>query len=260
MRRDFIALNKDQKFEILSFEFEMRMEDQMARDLSSVTGKSVKQLYSSESAVTDDEFKIIEEELYKMSDAPLFYVEKMISPTDVVETIRTFAAQRMIGEGKGLVVTIDHILLTKGRSSDLEKAKIDELCHLLVGLKKEFSYAGIPIMIILLSQLNREIQSQERVMNPKSHYPTQSDLFAASSVYQASDYVIVIHRPAIVSGMGMYYGPPIEGHPNGLPVMCPTIPSKTMVYLHLIKERFGQTRVIPCVENFQVGKITEYDL
>jgi hypothetical protein len=60
--------------------------------------------------------------------------------------------------------------------------------------------------------------------------------------------------------MGLYYGPPKEGYPNGFPTMCPTIPGKSMIYLHVIKERFGKPRIISCVEQFSENKILEYNL
>ncbi len=259
MRRDFVDLNKDQEFEILSFEFEMRMEDQLARDVSAKSGMAMKDIYSASEALDDEKYKDICSKLEEVSALPIFYVDKIGTSIDIRNTIITFVQNRKLKEdGKGLVVTIDHTLLTKGKSGDAEKQRVDELYTMLVELKKHYSYEQFPVMFIVLSQLNRDIQSSERVTNPKLHYPTQNDLFASSSAYQSSDYVVIMHRPSALSGMGMFYGPAREGFPNGLPVLCPTIEGKSMVYLHVIKERFGSPKIISCVENFAVNQITEY--
>ena len=261
MRRDFLELNVDQNFEFLSFEFEMRMEDQLARDLSATTGIEMKDIYSANEALEDEAYEKICEDLDKVSLLPIFYVDKVGSALEIRSTILNFVENRKLKEdNKGLVVTIDHTLLTKGKTGEAEKQRVDELYLTLVELKKHYSYEQFPILFVLLSQLNRDIQSNERVTNPKLHYPTQNDLFASSSAYQASDYVILLHRPSAISGMGLYYGPPKEGYPNGFPSMCPTIPGKSMIYLHVIKERFGKPRIISCVEQFSENKILEYNL
>lgn len=261
LRKDFLELNVDQEFEILSFEFEMRLEDQLSRDLSSTLKTDIKTLYSAEKSLDDEDFFKVEKLLDDKKALPLFFVEQVGSVKDIIQTILSFASNRQLKEsGKGLVVTIDHVLLTKGKQSEGEKQKIDDLCHSLVELKKYFSSIGVKVLFILLSQLNRDIQDKERVNNPKLHYPTMNDLFAASSVYQCSDYVIVTHIPAKVSGMGNFYGPPKEGYPGGLPVFCPKQPSKPMIYWHIIKERFGESKIIPLLADFKNSTIEEYDL
>lgn len=259
-RRDIIELNKEQNFEVLSFEFEMRMEDQLTRDLSSKMDKSVKELYSSETPLSDEDLQRASDLLEEVSSLPIFYVDNVGTVHEIMQTISTFVSSRELKKkDSGLVVTIDHSLLTKGGKGETEKALVDDLYHSLVALKKYYSTEDIRISFVVLSQLNRDIQSNERVTNAKLHYPTQNDLFAASSAYQCSDYVMIIHRPVTISGMGIFYGPPKEGFPQGLPVMCPTILGRSMIYLHLIKERFGKPIVMACVEDFKNNRIPEYN-
>ena len=235
----------------------MRMEDQIARDLSSNLGIGMKEIYSSENPLPDEIFNKVEEKVEEMSLLPIFYVDNMGSAVEIKETILSFVRTRKLQEeDKGLIVTIDHTLLTKGGRSDAEKSRVDELYLTLVELKKYFSYQNIKVTFVLLSQLNRDIQSNERVTNPKLHYPTQNDLFASSSAYQSSDYVVILSRPSVISGMGMYYGPGRENFPHGLPVFHPST-GKAMIYLHVIKERFGTPIIISCVEDFKNNKIIE---
>jgi replicative DNA helicase len=233
------------------------MEDQIARDLSSSLGVGLKEIYSSETPISQDLYNKIENEVENIALLPIFYVDKVGTARDITQTILNFAEVRNLqSENKGLVVTIDHTLLTKNNKGEAEKQRVDELYLSLVELKKHFSHENIKIMFVLLSQLNRDIQSNERVSNPKLHYPTQNDLFASSSAYQCSDYVVILHRPVVVSGMGAYYGPPRDGFPHGLPVIHPTL-NKSMIYLHVIKERFGTPVVIACIEQFNKNQISE---
>lgn len=111
----------------------------------------------------------------------------------------------------------------------------------------------------MLSQLNRDIESKDRVTNPLLHYPIKNDIFAASSVFYCSDYVLVSHKPSIVNGIDQFYGPPRNPQfPHGLPVYNPHDPTQAMVYWHLIKNRFGRNITIPMLDYFQYGKVKEY--
>lgn len=262
LKRDFVKLN-DNNFDILSFEFEMRIEDQLTRNAASQTGIGVKEIYSANGILLDDtDYTNIARKLEEIKSAPIYYVDNVGTVEEIVDTIRDFVDRKSAKTGRGIVVTIDHVLLTKGRQGQEEKSKIDALMHSLIALKKEFSSRGIKCIFIALTQLNRDIQSGDRVMNKNLHYPTSNDLFAASSVYQCSDYVLITHKPARVRGIGEWYGPGdvLPNYPQGLPVWCPTDDTKAMVYWHLIKERFGEEIVIPMVEDFAVATITQYEL
>lgn len=169
------------------------------------------------------------------------------------------STRKLASTGRGLIVTLDHTLLTKGETTDNEKSIVDELSKMFVALKKESIRLGVKIIIIMLSQLNRDIESEKRVMNPLLHYPTKSDIFAASSVYYCSDYVLVSHKPSLVNGIQRYYGPPRgTKYSRGLPVYNPNNPDQAMVYWHLIKNRFGKTADLMMLDNFKYSKVEEY--
>jgi replicative DNA helicase len=59
--------------------------------------------------------------------------------------------------------------------------------------------------IIQLSQLNRNIEEPARINNPNAHFPLRNDLFGSDSIYHASDYVFVLHRPEVLGIIE--YGP-----------------------------------------------------
>ena len=256
LKRDFCDLNKDQKFSVLSFEFEMLATDQVARSLSGKTGKSTKYLFSGEkNTVTDDEYREIENTSYKMRSYPIYYVDETGTPEEIEATIKAYAEMKKLNEnGEGLVVTIDHVLLTKGKQTDNEKRIIDQLCKKCIEIKKWFEAQGMNIIIVLVSQLNREIEGPERRTNPKLHFPNRADIFAASSLFFASDYLFVIHKPASVDGITRK-----EGYgPNGLPVFNPQNDQQPMIYMHVLKERHGEPCILQLLDSFRESRVDEY--
>ena len=86
---------------------------------------------------------------------------------------------------------------------------------MFISIKKKYK-----VTIVQLSQLNRNIEDKERILNPSLQFPTRSDLSSADSIYQSSDIVMVIHRPIVLNIF--QYG--IEKWPT-----------KDLVYLHIIK-------------------------
>lgn len=250
----------EEPFEILSFDFEMLIEDQLTRYTSSKVQKSLKQIYSAEEPLDQESYKEVLRVLESRRNAPIFYVDVPGNPQQIKETILTFAMERdLAAQNKGLVVSIDHATLVKGKTGDAEKAVIDELMTNFLELKKYFASEGLRCIFLVLSQLNRDIERPERTSNPLLHYPTRNDIFAASSIYHCSDYVMISHRPANINGIKNFYGPPQgDKHPNGLPRRAPD--GRHMIYWHLIKERFGKTVIIPMVENFVNATVDQIDI
>jgi hypothetical protein len=240
----------------------MLAKDQVTRNISGRTGKSTKYLYSGEdNKLSDEEYEAIQKVADELTDYPIYYVDHVGSVDEIEATIIEFIEdQELLYNGRGLVVTIDHILLTKGKLGVAEKEIVDQLTHRVVSLRKRLDAAGMKVIFILLSQLNRGIESSERVTNHNLHYPTKNDIFAASSVFYCSDYVLISHKPAIVEGLGKFYGPPrpSEGFPEGLPVFNPDRPDQPMIYWHLIKERFGQPKIMLMCDDFAKSSVSEW--
>lgn len=239
----------------------MLIEDQLARSLSAKTGIGVKSLYSAGEELSDHNFQLVKTALGAMSDDRSFYVDTVGTVDQVRDTILEFARDKnLLFTDTGLVVTIDHCLLTKGKVGDSEKIVVDNLMMTLVELKKHFSSIGLKCIFIVLSQLNRDIEGVDRLSNKMLHYPTRNDIFGSSAVYNSSDYVLISHRPADLVGLGQFYGPGEIGFEKGLPVKCPSDPKHDMVYWHLIKERFGKPSLLTMVEDFANSSIKEYNL
>lgn len=238
----------------------MLANDQIIRNLSGKMNKSTKELYSAGGVLSETDMDNIKRHLDLMSKYPIFYVDTVGTVNQIEATIRAFIANRQLLEKKkGLVVTLDHVLLTKGKEGAAEKQVVDSLMHKLVELKKTLvEKEGMRVLFIVLSQLNRDIEKPERVNNAFFHYPTKNDIFAASSVYYSSDYVLVTHKPSIVNGIDNFYGPPRGQFPQGLPVYNPYNPDQAMVYWHMIKNRFGENKILMMTDNFANSKVDEW--
>lgn len=251
LKRDFVECNPLEKIKILSFEFEMLSRDQIIRAVSSKTKMSTKELQTTR--FTDDEFEGIQKILDTMGQYPIWYVDDTGTVPEIRNTVAQFVIDEKIQEEDyGLIVTIDHVLLTKGKDGDNEKKIIDDLYKEVMAMKKLYDKLGIRVIFLLLSQLNRKIEEQDRVLNPALHHPTKGDLFGASSVYYSSDYVLVTHKPSGVEGIEGTYGP------LKLPLFNPEKPSQAMIYWHLIKHRGGVPKIMMMLDNFKNSRVDEY--
>lgn len=235
----------------------MLSSDQVARSVSGKLGLSTKELYSAgNEPLSDNQITDIQETAMSMNKYPIFYVDESGAPSEIFETVVEFAnARDLRKENKGLVVTIDHALLCKGKQGEDEKTLVDKLCKTMIRLKKVFASRGMKILIIMVSQLNREIEKPDRVMNNKLHFPGRADIFGSSSIFFASDYVFVIHKPASMEGIvanKVGYGP------NGYPLMNKYNPEQAHIYLHIIKERFGDNVILQLLDNFKASRVEEY--
>lgn len=261
LKRGIVTNNPEAKIKILSFEFEMLAQDQIIRNLSGKLGVEVKQILSAtQNTLTDEEVSKITSHALQMTNMPIYYVDTVGSVPQISETIFSFINEyKMVENNEGLIVTIDHVLLTKGRTGEDEKTKVVNLMHDLVAIKKYLSSIGMNITFIILSQLNREIERTDRIINSSLHYPNRNDIFASSSVFYSSDYVLISHKPSVIDGIGTYYGPARPGFPKGLPVFNPTNPDQPMIYWHLIKERFGSPKILTMVDDFAHSQVLEFE-
>lgn len=90
LKHSFIDHNPDQKFEVLSFEFEMLTSDQIARAFSAKLDKSTQELYSgAEKELTRSRgvFEVLSYETKKFSNLPIYYVDEGGSVEHVIDTI-----------------------------------------------------------------------------------------------------------------------------------------------------------------------------
>ena len=223
---DIVDLNPGEEIVILIFSLEMVGFRQVGRTLSNKLRRTTSTLYSSETDLDESTFKDVINVSNQLKKYPIYFVDNPSTPTQVNNIIRWFYDKYVKDTNKHFVIIYDHALLTKQEGSTIET--ISELERVFIQAKK------LPLTsVIQLAQMNRNIEQPERINNPLSHYPMRSDLSSSDSIFQASDYVLVIHRPEILNIQ--------EYGPNHLPV-------NNKVYLHMLKNRDAGK---PCILEFE---------
>ena len=226
IQTDIIDLNPNEDIIVLTFSLEMVGFRQVGRTLSNKLRRTTSTLYSSETDLDESTFKDVINVSNQLKKYPIYFVDNPSTPTQVNNIIRWFYDKYIKNTNKHFVIIYDHALLTKQEGSTIET--ISELERVFIQAKK------LPLTsVIQLAQMNRNIEQPERINNPLSHYPMRSDLSSSDSIFQASDYVLVIHRPEILNIQ--------EYGPNHLPV-------NNKVYLHMLKNRDAGK---PCILEFE---------
>lgn len=215
LETDLIDLNSKQDVIVLNFSFEMLSSRQVGRKMSSKLRQTTAELYSANNELDDDLLAKVEQTSQQIKSYPIYYVDTPGTVDDIASTINYFYENK--AKGKKFVIILDHTLLVEGQSRETALQVISDLQKLFIRVKKLPDTA-----IIQLSQMNRNIESPERINNPSMHYPMRSDISSADTIFHASDYVICIHRPELLNIQ--QYGP------NRLLV-------KNKVYLHILKNR-----------------------
>lgn len=223
---DVIDLNESEDIIVLNFSLEMVGFRQVGRTLSNKLRKTTSTLYSSEKDLDDNTFRMVVSVTNKLKEYPIYFVDSPTTPMQVKDIIMQFYETYVKDTNKHFIIVYDHALLTKQVGSVLET--ISELERVFIQVKK------LPMTsIIQLAQMNRNIESSERINNSMSHYPMRSDLSSSDAIFQASDYVCVIHRPEILNIQ--------EYGPNHLP-------TSNKVYIHMLKNRDAGK---PCILEFE---------
>jgi replicative DNA helicase len=226
IQTDLIDLNPTEDVVVLTFSLEMVGFRQVGRTLSNKLRRTTSTLYSSETSLDDETFRKVIAVSNQLKEYPIYFVDNPGTPMQVEQTIRNFYDQYVKGTGKHFVIIYDHALLTKQVGTVIET--ISELERVFIQVKK------LPLTsVIQIAQMNRNIEASERINNPLSHYPMRSDLSSSDAIFQASDYVAVLHRPEIL-GIQEY-------GPNRLP-------TKDKVYIHMLKNRDAGK---PCILEFE---------
>jgi replicative DNA helicase len=240
LESDLFECNPNVEFVVLSFNFEMLSSRQVGRKLSNLLNKTTQQLYSGLSTdhLTDEDMIKASKEAERIKKLPIYYVDLPGNVDDIRETILEFSKLDFV-KNKWLIITLDHTLLTKGRSGEKEREILANLQYMFMEVKKFARNT-----IIQLSQMNREIESTDRLSNPSMHFPTRRDIFGGESVFQASDYVIVLHRPELL--LLKTYGP------AGWLVA-------NRVYMHFLKNREGELKVLTFTNDLKYNRIVDFD-
>jgi len=263
--REGFILNSGENFRVLEFQLEMLARTSAIREYSSVIGKSYKYLCSADGKISDEHLKMCYEYAKERVKYPIDVVEEPCTVAVFKEIIIAYMLEHstleMVRETtkdedgkfhekevqkriyKKTVVTLDHSLLLKKDKVNGENNKNDMLFSLgevVTELKRKF-----PIHFIILSQLNRNIDSPERNEDGKyGNYVLESDIFAADALLQHADTLIGLNRPG--KQKIRFYGPDRY-----------IIIDDTILVMHFLKCRNGDTRMSFFKAEFAKMKIIE---
>jgi len=247
LETDLIDLNPDVNFLVLSFNFEMLSSRQIGRKFSYKMKKTTAELYSGNTEevsdrLSDKDYNELVSHAEKIKQYPVYYVDIPGTVEDIRNTILYFQDKAQVDK-KWLVIILDHTLLTKGREGERERETLYGLQRLFMEIKKRGRTT-----VIQVSQMNREIENSERIQNPSMHYPMRKDIFGSDSVFQASDYVIILHRPELLGIQE--YGLPSNGKP---------VKTKGMIFMHFLKVREGEPKILRFINNLKYNSLEEPD-
>jgi replicative DNA helicase len=230
--REVFPLNPHINFNVLEFQFEMVGRTSAIRQFSSVIGQTYKHICSADGILSDEEFTACYDYSKIRTKMPIDIVDDPCTVNEIKEIVdKWFEANAVIVDGKKVytpgIITLDHSVLV--RKASFEKDKMDTLYNLgecITEQKKRY-----PCIWIILSQLNRNVDSPERNENAKyGNYILDSDIFGADALLQHADTVVAFNRPG--AKKIKHYGPDQY-----------IIEDDKVLVGHFLKARNGDTRM-----------------
>lgn len=174
--RESKMLNPTQSFNILEFQFEMGARQTAARDFASQVSLDYNQVLSTHKQLDEFSVKLMKQYI---ADTKVFQsfgnyrvqINDPLTVTNMEQAI--YKTYEGLG-GKPLIVSIDHSFLVK-KDRD-EKEKLNTLYNTVEMLMKVKN--KLPIVVFMISQLNRSIDDPLRKMpGTVGNYPTSADIF-----------------------------------------------------------------------------------
>jgi replicative DNA helicase len=244
--RNSFKLNRGQTFRVLQFQFEMLGRTQAIREFSGETGLSYKALCNADKTkpMTHDIIKRCTDYASSVAKYPIDIIDEPCSVDQFVNIIRKyFETYSYELDGKKqytkTIITVDHTLLFKDNDKNTMLYYLGEK---LTELKKIY-----PVMFIVLSQLNRNVENPDRLEEGKyGNYIISSDIFGADALNQHADLVVGLNRPG--KQKIKFYGPDRY-----------IIEDENTLVFHFLKCRNGDTRMSFFKAEFEKMSIAEMD-
>lgn len=221
--REAHKLNPEQDFAILDFQFEMLAKHTALREFSAKTGVSAKKLASVFDPAEDEEIQAVMKYIEQNRNREIYIIEQ----AGTVRQIREEIEKALLDFKKPLIVTIDHSILVKRDASEKDAFEtLHNLSKMMTEMKR------FKILFVVLTQLNRECESTERLKpGTFGNYLLDSDIYGGDALLQHADLVIGINNPS--KHALTQYGPSKY-----------IISSPDIVVLHYLKNRHGERNQI----------------
>lgn len=243
LETELVELNPDEKFDILSFNFEMLARNLVGRKISKATGISVQDLHSGKEGISlsDADYNKVVATREKLKGMPIYYVDTAGTVNEILQTIKAFSKRN---PDRGILMTLDHTLLVNGTANEVERIVLVNLVKELKRAIKYFKSVGRNFACVILTQLNRQIEESDRMAEPSSeNFPKKKDIFGGDALYQMSDVVMVTMNP-FQQGLEVY-------GPNKWP-------TKGFLYWHFIKVREGEPVTAKMVNKLAINTVEDY--
>lgn len=239
--REAFVLNPNEVFNVLEFQLEMLARMSAVREYSAVLSKSYKYLCSADGELSEEDLQRCYEYAKKKVNLPIDIVEDAVTAEEFKVVIESYMEEKkVLGKYVKTIITLDHSILLKKKHGQQRLDALAELGDVLTDLKRKY-----PILFIILSQLNRNIDNPERNEDGKyGNYVLDSDIFGGDAMLQHADTVIGINRPA--KQKIRFYGPDKF-----------IIEDETVLVMHFLKCRNGDTRMSFFKAEFNKMRITE---
>lgn len=147
---------------------------------------------------------------------------------------------------KKIINLFDHTRLGLKEDDKREEENISNFMFRGIHLKNNFD-----MIMIWLSQMNRNIETNINRDKLGTHLPVSSDIFGSDAVFQCADVVMALHRP------GMYGLEEFEGIPTGISKSNPDKPDDLLLEV-ILKQREGWTGTLTLRHNLAINHVEDY--
>jgi replicative DNA helicase len=216
---DLIML-ANKKVIVFYWSFEMPGYQQLLRTASKTTGKQLSELYSIDSTLGEKSFQDFIASVSPFTKYPIYFQNRPKSIGFIEEATRRYKEKN---PDTLIINLMDHSRLVPDEKEEEELKKLNKLSKGCMKMQAEYG-----VINILLSQLNRNIEKEDRAKN--QYQPLLTDLFGGDSIGQDAHVVMIIQRPHDLYGIVKPY--------------CNEDPIKLMA-IHMEKNRDGMLGMIP---------------
>jgi hypothetical protein len=222
---------------VLEFQMEMVARTSKVREFSSVLGKTYKNICSAGGhTLTSEEFEKLKDHSKKaigIDKHPVDIIEKSVTVETFKKIVEEYMDKYAVVAEDGTktytktLITADHSILFQQGSNERSKTEmLYNLGEACTELKRKY-----PIIILMLSQLGRDIERPERNEDGKyGNYILDTDIFGGDALLQHADMLVGMNCPA--KKFINYYGP--ERY---------IIDDDSVLIWHFLKCRSGDTRM-----------------
>lgn len=213
------------KVVVFYWSFEMPGYQQILRSASKDTGKNMAQLYSVDQALDEGSFKLFMQSVHKFVKYPVYFQNRPMEVTHMRRSCEKFAAS---SPDTLILNLIDHSRLVPDSQTNIELERLNNLSKACMNMQSSIGDDSPRVINLLLSQLNRNIEKDDRAKN--QYQPLLTDLFGGDSIGQDAHVVAMIQRPNDLYGITASY--------------CGEDP-KGLMAVHLEKNRDGMLGMLP---------------